>query len=457
MEFSLDKFYRLNRRVLIWILFVLFLWLLRDFFGLIFLTFVIAFIAQPLVRVGQDRLRLPRRLAIVLVYCFFLAVLALLFTYITPRVVREAGRLIQNLPRIEERLLTLKNELIDEYPQLRQPLMGYLESAVRETELEAGEPPEIELQNNLEMQLGALRRDLDLSSDALEDPEQRTTDTLLNAKIELYRERKEDLLIRSFLTQMIDPLKLWLPVAVQVLYKALVTMLLALLFSFLITMDITRLGQEMRSLRASRLHDFYEQTAQPLVRFGYIVGRAIQAQAMIACVNTVLTFFGLVVLGVPSLTMLSLVVFVCSFIPVLGVFISTVPIVLVALNSGGIVPALAAIILVILIHTIEAYLLNPVIYGQHFKINPVLVLIILFIGYHTVGLWGMLLGVPVAYYFIHDVFGVPVWDERRLAPLGGGPEKQSEEGIKSRPIGSFEHHEHVQADHEENEESARRV
>ena len=25
------------------------------------------------------------------------------------------------------------------------------------------------------------------------------------------------------------------------------------------------------------------------------------------------------------------------------------------------------------------------------------------------------LGVPGAHYFIHDVFGVPIWDERRLA------------------------------------------
>jgi hypothetical protein len=28
----------------------------------------------------------------------------------------------------------------------------------------------------------------------------------------------------------------------------------------------------------------------------------------------------------------------------------------------------------------------------------------------------MILGVPVAYYFIHDVFGVPLWDKHRLEP-----------------------------------------
>ncbi len=104
--------------------------------------------------------------------------------------------------------------------------------------------------------------------------------------------------------------------------------------------------------------------------------------------------------------MLSIIVFVCSFVPVLGVFISTTPIVLVALNAGGPGLSLAAIALVIVIHAIEAYVLNPLIYGRHLKLNPVLTLIILYVGYHAFGLWGMLLGVPVARYFIRDVIGI---------------------------------------------------
>jgi predicted PurR-regulated permease PerM len=110
--------------------------------------------------------------------------------------------------------------------------------------------------------------------------------------------------------------------------------------------------------------------------------------------------------------MLSVIVFVCSFVPVLGVLISTVPLVLVALNAGGPSLALAAIALVIVAHTVEAYLLNPMIYGKHLNLNPVLTLIILYVAYHAFGLWGMLLGVPVARYFIHDVFGVPFRDRR---------------------------------------------
>ena len=129
-----------------------------------------------------------------------------------------------------------------------------------------------------------------------------------------------------------------------------------------------------------------------------------------------LTLIGLLLLDIPLVAMLSVIVFVCSFVPVLGVFISTTPIVLVALNAGGPGLSLAAIGLVIVIHAIEAYVLNPIIYGRHLKLNPVLTLIILYVGYHAFGLWGMLLGVPVARYFIHDVLGVPFRERGALRP-----------------------------------------
>jgi predicted PurR-regulated permease PerM len=155
-----------------------------------------------------------------------------------------------------------------------------------------------------------------------------------------------------------------------------------------------------------------------VVRFAVIVGRAIQAQAVIAVVNTLLTAAGLWLLDIPSLTMLLLVGFVCSFIPVLGVFISTLPITLVALNNSGPWLAIAAIGLIIGVHLIEAFLLNPLIYGHRMKLNPVLVLIILFIGHHIFGIWGMVLGVPVTLYVLHDVFGLPPFPPSERSDAG---------------------------------------
>lgn len=410
MPFNLDNFYEANRRILIWLILIGLLWLLRDFFGLIFITFVLAFIAMPLVRLGRNKLKLPYRLSLTLVYVFFLVVLGSFFHYVTPSVIGEASRFMNNFSEVQSKLIELKRDVDSKYPGVERSLHGYMRSILDEDTQKAIDK---------ELNLFQEKINLSISISNAENPELADDSSIteaMQAKLKKYYDKEAELLVDSLMTKQMNKVREELPRLINHLYQATGTMLLALLFSFLILFDSVRLGDLMKSLHDSRLRDFYQETAQPVVRFAYVVGRAIQAQAMIACVNTFLTLIGLMILGIPSVALLSLIVFVCSFIPVLGVFISTTPMVLVALNTGGLTLAIAIVVMITVIHIIEAYGLNPLIYGKHFKLNPVLVLIILLIAYHSFGLWGMILGVPVTYYFIHDVFGVPLWDERRLEP-----------------------------------------
>lgn len=412
--FSFDRFYRLNRRVLIWVILGFLLWLLRSFFSLIFLTFVFAFIAAPIAGFFGRQLGLNRRVAICLTFGIFVATIVAVSVFVVPQVTREAFSLVGKLPETEQRLFDLRKGIVEKYPAVEPVLMNYLRSTIPDAalaELVAKEevakeadpastpaPPALD-----EPSIGPPPADAGpVAADA--------------AEWELRRaQRQDEAIIHLFIGHQIQKLTDAMPGIIRMMWSGSATVLLALFFSFLISLDISRLGQELSNLRVSRLRDFYEEVAQPVVRFAYVVGRAIQAQGMIAVVNTVLTLIGLMILGVPSLAVLSMIVFLCSFIPVLGVFISTTPIVLVALNAGGLNLAVLSVAMVVAVHAVEAYLLNPMIYGKHLKLNPVLVLIILFIGHHAFGVWGMLLGVPVAHYFIHDVFGVPIWSERRLS------------------------------------------
>lgn len=70
-----------------------------------------------------------------------------------------------------------------------------------------------------------------------------------------------------------------------------------------------------------------------IATFGRIFGKALQAQSAIAVVNTALTSLGLLVLRVSGVGLLSFFVFLCSFVPVAGVIISTVPIGVVAFTE----------------------------------------------------------------------------------------------------------------------------
>ncbi|MEK7867005.1 MAG: AI-2E family transporter [Planctomycetota bacterium] len=184
-----------------------------------------------------------------------------------------------------------------------------------------------------------------------------------------------------------------------------VQFLLAILFSFLITFDIHRLGTELAKLRETRLHGLYDEVAPEASEFGHVMGRVFQAQAMIAVANTALTAVGMLLLGLDSVILLSIVVFICSFIPVVGVIISSVPMCLVSLSAsgGGVGLMLGVVGMVCIVHAIEAYVLNPRIVGAHMKMNPIVVLGILLFSEHYFGLWGLILGVPICYYLFHYV------------------------------------------------------
>jgi predicted PurR-regulated permease PerM len=331
-------------------------------------------------------------------------VLASFVRFVVPSVASEVNRMIGNLPTTELRLIEVKNRLVERYPTLREPVNGFLRSALTDERTAV-----------IELQLINERGRLGLT-------ETQIADVVGSAEVPTgalaeYFNRQDQLYLNALMARQFQRVRDYAPAVINMLYRATATTLLALLFSFLILSDLRRLKRGIGRLKNSRVGDFYEEASQPIVRFGILLARAIEAQASIAVVNTVLTLIGLLLLKIPLMAMLSVVVFVCSFVPVLGVFISTIPIVLVALNAGGFALSLAAIGLVIVIHAVEAYLLNPLIYGRHLKLNPVLTLIILYVGYHAFGLWGMLLGVPVARYFIHDVLGVPFRDRASAAEI----------------------------------------
>lgn len=379
MQFSLDRFYRINRRAFIWVALFALIYILRDFFALIFLTFILVSFTLPVINWVQTKTNLPRRLIIsVLYFCICAGVTGMIY-YIVPKIGKEAtsGLTEQLEPeRLNATIERTKAQIIDKYPGLSGILNSYTGK-----------------DGSLENSLSGTSLTTETLSTAKSTSEALSTPKYVNYE--------------DYLIQAKSQLQSVLKNTAYIAFFTVSTIYLSLLFAFLIVFDLARLREEIRKFEKSRLHDFYEQSAEPVVKFASVIANTFRAQAVIAFVNTLLTLIGFWILGVPKLVILTVIVFFFSFIPVLGVFISTAPAVLIAMNHGGLIAGVHIIIFVIVIHMIEAYILNPFIYGQHLKLNPVLVLIILYVGHHFFGLWGMLLGVPVAYYFIHYVFKVP--------------------------------------------------
>lgn len=178
---------------------------------------------------------------------------------------------------------------------------------------------------------------------------------------------------------------------------------LAMLFSFLILLDLPNLSMGIRRLRYTKLAETYKEISSSIILFSKVVGENFRAQLIISAINTLLTAIGLYFLGIKAIALLCTIVFVCGLIPVLGMIVSSVPIVLMAVNSGGMTLGLCALVMIVFIHLLEAYVLNPRIVSSVMHINPVMTLIILYIAHSLLGLWGMLLGVPIAVYFYRKI------------------------------------------------------
>ena len=324
-----------GKKALIWFVFLALLYSLRDVFGMLFLTFLISFVANTIIVHVAAWVPVDRRWIVLLTYLFLVGIIVGTVAFLLPHVQREGGAFV-----------------------------------------------------DFAASLDATRIDREIDAFLAERPS--TAELVESLKL-----REE---IREVVLAKRESVVAAAGHSLRAILEAVIYFAIALLFSFLIMLDLPAMKAWIVTMKDTRLGAIYEETADTVVQFAGVLGQVFQAQIVIAIANTALTVVGLLVLGVPSITFLALVVFLCSFVPVLGVFVSSVPIGLLALRDGGVDNLLAVIVWIIIIHIIEAYVLNPRIMAMKMKLNPVLVLVILFIAHHYFGLWGVLLGVPVAFY-----------------------------------------------------------
>ena len=127
-----------------------------------------------------------------------------------------------------------------------------------------------------------------------------------------------------------------------------------------------------------------------------VVGGYIRGQVTLAALIGVLVGFGMYFLfHLPFAVLLGILAFVLEFIPFLGVIVSGVACVLVALTQGVLLAVLVLGYFVV-VHVIEGDVVGPRIVGKAVGIHPAVSLIALIAGAELFGLWGALFAAPVA-------------------------------------------------------------
>ncbi|KXT76563.1 AI-2E family transporter [Streptococcus sp. DD12] len=146
-------------------------------------------------------------------------------------------------------------------------------------------------------------------------------------------------------------------------------------------------------------------------------GVVLETQIVVAFCNTILTTLCLYLMGIHQLMALALMIFILSLIPVAGVIISAVPLAFVAYSVGGMNYIFYVIIMLAIVHAFETYIINPKLYSDKTELPTFYVFLILLLGEHYLGVWGLIIGIPI-FLFAMETLGVSYQKQTKSVAKG---------------------------------------
>lgn len=129
----------------------------------------------------------------------------------------------------------------------------------------------------------------------------------------------------------------------------------------------------------------------------------VAGQVTEAIIIGILCFIGMSIFRMPYALLISVITSVTALIPIFGAFIGTIPSAFIILMVEPIT-ALWFIVLIIVIQQLEGNLIYPRVVGNSLGLSGIWVMFAMIVGGSTLGLLGMLLGIPL-FGVIYTVFG----------------------------------------------------
>lgn len=129
--------------------------------------------------------------------------------------------------------------------------------------------------------------------------------------------------------------------------------------------------------------------------WGTIVNYA-RTQLLVAAIDAVGIGVGAAILGVPMALPVAVLVFLGSFVPIVGAVVTGAIAVLLALVYNGVWIALAMLLVVLGVQQLEGHVLQPILMGSAVKVHPLAVVLVVAGGAMVGGIPGALFAVPLA-------------------------------------------------------------
>jgi predicted PurR-regulated permease PerM len=351
------------------------------------LAIVIAYVLTPLVG-WCERRGLGRSISIILVYLVTLSTLGGAVALIAPRIYEETLGLTREGPEIARRLANQWGPVIEER------IETFLDRAGAPTTVPA-DPPATTALEVIQRDDGSVGISVGAGVDIIQEGpkhwrvRQHTPDDGTFRVSELLNDSVEGTL-RYMKGNALQLLRVGQAIISQVSRGIFLTFMTLMVAAYLMhTRD--QIFGFFRSLVPPPSRRSFDRL---LYRMDRGLAGVVRGQLVICGVNGVLSAIGFVMFGLKYWPVLALIAGVGSIIPIFGSILSTIPAVAIGLTQDF-WTALWVLLWILMIHQLEANLLNPKIIGVAARLHPVLVVFSLIVGEHFFGLWGALLAVPV--------------------------------------------------------------
>ncbi|MDA9472096.1 AI-2E family transporter [Enterococcus sp. 5H] len=179
-----------------------------------------------------------------------------------------------------------------------------------------------------------------------------------------------------------------------------VSLFLSFILSFFFMIEKKQMADFSKLFLTSDFDWFFKDIYFFADKFVNTFGVVMEAQFFIAVVNTSITTLCLALIGFHQLPSLAIMIFILSLIPVAGVIISCIPLSFIAYSQGGINDVIYILIVIIVVHLFESYVLNPKFMSSKTDLPIFYTFVILLVSERLFGVWGLIVGIPIFTFFL---------------------------------------------------------
>ncbi|WP_409302715.1 AI-2E family transporter [Peribacillus sp. SCS-155] len=119
----------------------------------------------------------------------------------------------------------------------------------------------------------------------------------------------------------------------------------------------------------------------------------IQGQAIVSFIVGFMMYIGYLIIGIDYSLILAVIAMLTNVIPFIGPFIAIIPAIIIALITSPFM-AVKVIIVAVIVQQIDGNLTSPYIMGRKLDIHPLTIILVLLVAGSMGGLLGMIIGVP---------------------------------------------------------------